>query len=418
MFFPILVLITALSISVVAAYYSIIGLTTLFSGAVLAVTIMGVVLEVGKIVTATWLHKNWKLSPLLLKIYLTIVVVVLMFITSMGIFGYLSKAHLTQAAPVSTLQTQLTKLDFQIDQEKQNILNEEKNISSSQRIIDQLDKSMESYFERGIISRALKEREKQKVEREREQKEIDESNGKIKQYNESISLLTTKKFDLEQQIKNVEIEVGPIKYIADLIYGEEKAKGLLEETVRFVILILIFVFDPLAVLLILAANISFKEYEKNKNNNKGILEVTKKAEETIEKYFHDSNLDKTYTQYNVDSLNTKEVNELIDKVLEPQILNEQTSKTSMDNNETVLVVPAIEAEKFNKLKTEISNQIDHLEKTSKNKFTNEDIELLTNKILNNFINDSQIPYNLNGDVGAQIKKIIKETILEQMNNSK
>ena len=95
-------LLTALGISAVAAYYSIVGLMAIFSASAMSIAIMGVVLEIGKLITASWLYQNWKRVPFLLKSYLTLAVIVLMFITSMGIFGYLSKAHIDQGCLLYT----------------------------------------------------------------------------------------------------------------------------------------------------------------------------------------------------------------------------------------------------------------------------------------------------------------------------
>ena len=373
MFFAILVLLVALSISIVAAYYSIIGLTTLFSGAIVAVTVMGIVLEVGKIIAATWLHKNWTSSPLLIKSYLTIAVLILMLITSMGIFGYLSKAHLTQTTPINIIKTEISKIDFSLEQEQNFIINEEKKIKSFQKIIDQLDKSMEIYFEKGIVRRALREREKQKEERDNVQIQINNSTNLINLHNKEISLLTIKKFNLEQKIKNVELEVGPIKYIADLIYVENKSKDLLEQTVRFVILILIFVFDPLAIILILAANITLKEYKNKKLLNNNIVKTN-----------------------NIVDLNF--------------LKKEDEVKQNTENETTILSIPAIEAVKKQNIDSDQKNELF----ISPNKPSEEDVEQVTNLILEKVTQSPQVPYNLSsGEVGNYMKKIIKESIKEQ-----
>lgn len=245
MVFAILVLLTGLSISAVAGFYSIVGLTTIFSGSVMAVAIMGTALEIGKLVTASWLYRNWKTAGFLIKTYLTIAVTVLMFITSMGIFGYLSKAHLEQTGNGDTVQLRLDKVDFEIAQQN-------KRIDSAQGILSQFDAALEKYFEMEYITRGLKEREKQKPEREALQAEIEVANNKIEE-------LSEKRFEYNQSIKEIEVEVGPLKYIAELVYGEEEAKNLLDEAVRGVILVLIFVFDPLAVLLLIAANMSIAQ---------------------------------------------------------------------------------------------------------------------------------------------------------------
>lgn len=253
----IITFLSGLSISAVAAYYSIIGLIAIFNGSAMAVAVMGGVLEIGKLVASSWLYRNRKNCGFLMKSYLTIAVLVLMLITSMGIFGFLSKAHLEQTGQSVTSNTRIEKLDFNIEQQKTKI-------ERAQDILNQLDKAMDVYLQKEYVTRALRERETQAPEREKLQKEIEEANLKIDK-------LTEKKFELKQEVNKLEVEVGPLKYIAELVYGEEKAKDMLSEAVRGVIILLIFVFDPLAVLLLIAANISFgliknTEKEKQKGN--------------------------------------------------------------------------------------------------------------------------------------------------------
>jgi hypothetical protein len=229
---------TGLTISAVAAWYSIFGLMSIFSGSVVAIAIMGTVLEIGKLITASWLYRNWKTIGFLMKSYLTVAVVVLMFITSLGIFGFLSKAHLEQSAPLSVVQKSIERLEFQI-------ATEEKNIERSQKVLNQLDKSIDTFFEMEYISKGLEERESQSAERSLLNTEIANSTSKI-------SDLELEKLDYEQQIQDVELEVGPIRYVAELLYDDGAAN--LEDTVRYLILIIVFVFDPLAVMLLLAGN--------------------------------------------------------------------------------------------------------------------------------------------------------------------
>tara|TARA_R110002074_G_scaffold400600_1_gene596437 strand:- start:35 stop:1051 length:1017 start_codon:yes stop_codon:yes gene_type:complete len=253
MFMAIFTLIVALSISVVAAGYSIIGLMAIFASAPIAIATMGIVLEVGKLVTASWLYNNWKRAPLFLKSYLTIAVVVLMLITSMGIFGFLSKAHIDQNAPSMNTSARIDSLNVQIDREQ-------KVISRNNKILDQLDKSIESYIDLNYISRGLDKREEQAEERARLQSEINISGNRIAE-------IETDRFELEQTIRDIELEVGPIRYIAELVYGES-TEEVLESAVRGVILLLVFVFDPLAVLLLIAANSSLAQVRESKTRVK------------------------------------------------------------------------------------------------------------------------------------------------------
>jgi len=238
-------LITALGISAVAAFYSIVGLMAIFSASALSIAVMGIVLEIGKLITASWLYQNWKRVPFLLKSYLTIAVIVLMFITSMGIFGYLSKAHIDQGSGTSELYVKVERLDNRITSERKIIIRAEKQLSA-------LDSALDKYLELGAVSKGLKKREDQEQERNALTDNINNAQGRIDK-------LLDEKSEYRLQINSFEVEVGPLKYISALVYGDE-ALDYIDTAVRAVILILVFVFDPLAVLLIIAANISFAEY--------------------------------------------------------------------------------------------------------------------------------------------------------------
>ena len=250
MFLILLTFITAISISVIAAGYSIVGLATLFAGAVVPIIAMGSALEVGKLVAATWLYHNWRSDiPRILKTYLFIAIIVLVFITSMGIFGFLSKAHLDQVKPISGNNIKIELLDKRITQ--QNLI-----VVRAEKQLELLDKALEVYIDKEYVTRVLKERKAQKEER-------DLLNEAINNASDEIATLTTEKSVLALEQDKIEAEVGPIKYIAELIYGEQ-AKDHFDEAVRWVIVVLIFVFDPLAVLLLIAANISLRQRSMKK----------------------------------------------------------------------------------------------------------------------------------------------------------
>ena len=252
MFLILITFISAISISVIAAGYSIIGLATLFAGATLPIIAMGSALEIGKLIAASWLYHNWTNHRLsfLIKSYLTTAVIVLVFITSMGIFGFLSKAHLDQVQPASGNV-------LLIDQYNKQINFQDKIILRAQGTLDQLDKALDKYIDMEYVSRGLKERKKQEEERKELNKIITDANAEIIRLNNL-------KYDIEKEQLKIEADVGPIKYIAELIYGDQ-AKDMFDEAVRLVIIILIFVFDPLAVLLLIAANISLRtRREENK----------------------------------------------------------------------------------------------------------------------------------------------------------
>lgn len=261
MILAICTLFTALAISAVAAFYSIVGLMAIFSASAMSIAVMGIVLEVGKLITASWLYQNWKRVPLLLKSYLTIAVVVLMFITSMGIFGYLSKAHIDQGKGVAEIYLKVERVDNRIQTERNTILRYEKQLTN-------LDTALNKYLDLGAVSKGLAKREEQEPERK-------ELVSLINKAQEKIDLLLTERAEYQLQINSFEVEIGPIKYISAIIYGD-KALDYIDTAVRAVILILVFVFDPLAVLLIVSANMSFAEYsEKRKralNKKRKMLE--------------------------------------------------------------------------------------------------------------------------------------------------
>ena len=147
MFLTLLTFLSAISISVIAAGYSIVGLATLFAGAVVPIILMGSALEVGKLVAASWLYHNWNSDvPRLLKLYLFIAIIVLIFITSLGIFGFLSKAHLDQVKPTSSNNIKIELLDNQI--KSQEII-----IERSQNTLTLLDKALEVYIDKEYVTR-------------------------------------------------------------------------------------------------------------------------------------------------------------------------------------------------------------------------------------------------------------------------
>ena len=266
MILAVLTLLTALAISAVAAYYSIIGLIAIFSSAVIPIAVMGVVLETGKLVTAAWVYHHWKRTPTLLKTYLISAVVVLMFITSMGIFGFLSKAHIEQTTINSDNTLQIELIDSKIEREHTTI-------QRAENTLLQLDNALEKYVELGAVTKGLNARKDQQGER-------DELNTTINESTNAITNLTQKKSELNAERIAIEAEVGPIKYIAELLYGESTT-GVLEDAVRGVILIIVFVFDPLAVLLLVAANQSLlQEQQKRRRRNTQRRNRKKKAEET------------------------------------------------------------------------------------------------------------------------------------------
>jgi hypothetical protein len=261
MFIGFFMLITALAISAIAIYYSVAGLAAIFAAAVVPIVVMGSALEIGKLVTAVWLHKYWSRATWWLKTYLTGAVLVLMFITSMGIFGFLSKAHIDQTASAGDNTLQIQQFD-------QKISREQKKIADAELVTSQLDKTVQILLDAQRLrgrDGAVAVRESQKNEREALNRIITESQQVISKLQEEKLVMTT------QQVK-LEAEVGPIKYIAEFVYGSSADKNMLEEAVRWVIIIIIFVFDPLAVLMLIASQYTFKWAREDKEQNKMIVD--------------------------------------------------------------------------------------------------------------------------------------------------
>jgi hypothetical protein len=389
MWMAIVTFITAISISFVAIYYSVTGLVAIFAAAAIPIIIMGSVLEIAKLVTAVWLHKHWSKAPIWLKSYLAAAVLLLMLITSMGIFGFLSKAHIEQASAsseslaqaeridneISRIKTNIEKAEFtlarveekgtgsqaviqtQIDKEQERIdsiysriqplINEQNNIINNatklfEAELSKIDKDLEllqNFINNGEIAKAqgmvgtkadgkygpntaaaFTQYQAQKsaeraewldkiqnadsseaiinakieIQRIRNNAEIQvaESNNLISSYreklqsseskgveiilqeeqqkiidgNQQLDALLEQKFTLQANVRQLEAEVGPIKYIAELIYGDSTSRDILEDSVRYIILLIIFVFDPLAVLLLIASQYSFN-YAKGLAHN-------------------------------------------------------------------------------------------------------------------------------------------------------
>ena len=240
---------TALGLSAVAAYYSIMGLVAIFAAAATPIFIMGSLLEVSKLVVASWLYRSWKKIPKLMMGYFTVALVVLMMLTSMGIFGYLSKAHLDQAVPSGDVAAKLSLIDEKIKTEKDNIDAARKQISQMDQ---QVDQTISRTTDENGAARAVSIRRGQQKERARLLSEIGTAQTKVAKLNEE-------RAPIASEVRKVEAEVGPIKYIAALIYDQSADEAILEKAVRIVIMMIVLVFDPLAVLLLIAANWQMKQ---------------------------------------------------------------------------------------------------------------------------------------------------------------
>ena len=254
MIFGYLLLAVALTISLTAAFYSIAGLTAIFAAAFWPIVIMGSVLELGKVITTVWLHKYWDRVAVQFKLYLVPAIVILMLITSMGIFGFLSKAHLDQAVPAGDISSQVQIFDDKIRTERDNI-------EAARKALKQMDAQVDEKLSRTTddrgAERAVQIRRNQSKERNALQNEISSAQKKI-------SSLQEQRAPIASQARKVEAEVGPIKYIAALIYGDNPEANVLEKAVRWVIILIVLVFDPLALVLILAADQTFEWHRPKK----------------------------------------------------------------------------------------------------------------------------------------------------------
>ena len=248
MFLSYITLAVALSLSVIAAYYSIAGLTAVFAAAVIPIIVMGGILEIGKVVVTLWLHEYWSRCRLLMKLYLVPAVAVLMLITSMGIFGFLSKAHSDQSLVGGDVQAKIAVYDEKIKTAKDNI-------DANRKALKQMDEAVDQVMARSTTEtgadRAVAIRRAQQKERTRLQSEIAAEQ-------KTISQLSEERAPIAAEVRKVEAEVGPIKYIAKLIYGDNPDANLLEKAVTWVIIIIVAVFDPLAIMMLLAATESMK----------------------------------------------------------------------------------------------------------------------------------------------------------------
>jgi hypothetical protein len=253
MFLSYITLAVALSLSVIAAYYSIAGLTAIFAAAVIPIIVMGSILELGKVVVTLWLHEYWRQCRLLMKMYLVSAVAVLMLITSMGIFGFLSKAHSDQSLISGDVVAKISTYDEKIKTAKDNI-------DANRKALKQMDEAVDQVMARSSsetgAEKAVGIRRSQQKERARLQSDIQAEQKIIATYSEE-------RAPIAAEVRKVEAEVGPLKYIAALVYGGDTDTNALEAAVRWVIVLLVIVFDPLAIMLLLAATESLK-WEKQR----------------------------------------------------------------------------------------------------------------------------------------------------------
>lgn len=249
-----ILLLCAIALSTTAAYYSIAGLIAIFSALPIPIMVMGSVLEVSKLVVASWLYRNWKDTSIMLRTYFIAAIVTLMLLTSMGIFGLLSRAHADQSLVVNDASVSVSVFNDQIQVERENI-------DANRKALAQLDMQVNETLSRSTAEngalRSVSIRRAQNKEREKIKTEILSSQKRITE-------LTAARAEPDKRLRNIEAEVGPIKYIAALVYGDSIDQNILEKSVRLVILMIVFAFDPLAVLMFIAYSQSnMKRQEPN-----------------------------------------------------------------------------------------------------------------------------------------------------------
>ena len=243
---------TALALSACAEYYSIMGLMAIFSGSPISIAVMGIALGVAKIVITSWLYRNWARTALLVKTYFVIAIAILMLLTSMGIFGYLSKAHLEQGVTSGGAAAEVALLDEKITIQKENI-------NAARKTLAQLDSQVDAALSRTTDSAGA---DKSSTIRRSQAKERTKLIEEIGASQKEIARLQEERAPKAAELRKVEAEVGPIKYIAALIYEETASEEILEKAVRWVILLIVFVFDPLAVLMFIAYNQSVSQVKQ------------------------------------------------------------------------------------------------------------------------------------------------------------
>jgi Tfp pilus assembly protein PilO len=251
-----LLLLTGLTISAVAIYYSVVGLTAIFSAAAIPIIIMGSALEVGKLVCASWLKANWERAPRFMKYYMVTAVIVLMLITSMGIFGFLSKAHNDQTLVSGDVGSKIAIYDEKIKTAKENIEADRKQLKQMDEAVDQI--MGRSSDEKGA-DKANAVRKSQQRDRISLAKDIETQQNLIASLNDEAA-------PIRAEVRKVEAEVGPIKYIAAFIYGTAPDESMLERAVTWIIILIVVVFDPLAVIMLLAAQMTFGWTKKQEEN--------------------------------------------------------------------------------------------------------------------------------------------------------
>ena len=398
MFLTFLTLLIAIFISAVSAYYSILGLVSIFAAASLPVIIMGGSLEAGKLMAALWLHKNWKRASIQFKLYLVPAILFLMLLTSMGVFGFLSKAHVDQGVPTGNVAAQIELLDTKIETQRENI-------NASRKVLSQMDGAVDQVLARSTGEQGARNANTLRTQQAKDRAKLSDDISKAQT---TIATLNEEKSKIRQELRLAEAEVGPIKYIAQLIYGDNPDANLLERAVSWVIILIVAVFDPLAIVLLLAGDQQWQWAKAERAARRKEKEDAKKANEpgvSIEEYknlsaaFETNRAHLEIATAQVSSLTaqlharpTVPVTETVTKTVTP----EEHDKSSMSNYD-------LDLGKFRRLRSVLA-EADNVIKFG--------TEFPDNPVKGQmFLNISTVPtklYKFNGDKWIQVDKELSD----------
>ena len=338
MIFSLLTFLTALSLAAVAGWFSIVGIMTIYAGAPIFAAVLGIVTECGKLVTISWLYRNWNDCTWRLKLPLIYFTIALMAITSIGVFGFLSKAHLEQNSSTIDNSARVEQLNRQIDREKAII-------ADSEKLVAQLDSTVNSFLGKDRADRSLAVRRSQAPQREQLRKEIAEAQARIDK-------LSEEKFKYESEIRKLELEVGPIRYVAEMMYGKDgDGKSNLESAVKIFTLLIVSTLDPLASVLLIAANSSWQRRKKKDVAKEEVAEAEDSKTKEVpwdnqsEGINEDLPLSETVTVWPEIKISLDE--DLVSEKTWKNIPDKGSLQTEMHNPET-MHIPSEEVEKSNK----------------------------------------------------------------------
>ena len=269
MFIGILNIIAAVVLSAVSAYFSVTGIRIIFSGALVGATLMGASLEFAKITATVWLYTWWKKSSRLLRYYLIFAITALIVVSSIGIYGYLARAYVGQRNPGQEIKNRIERID-------QSISREENTISQAEGAFMQLDVVIDRLFELDYLGYGITKRNEQKPERDALKVTIIEAEDEI-------SILLDERFQLKNAFDDFSVDVGPIEYIAVLLYGEDDAESNFDNAVRVLIVLLVLVFDPFAVLLMVCGNVAVDKSRDRKKRSYVRKKVVHRAKKKSKK---------------------------------------------------------------------------------------------------------------------------------------